>query len=164
MGISLDSYLSEANRFLAVLGHASHALVSLHEKELAKYGISSAEAGVLFIIQAIQLSSGRYATPTDISRHSIRRVHSVSELLSRMEKKGLIIRTKNAEKGKRIAVSITEKGQQIYALTARDETVIAQIINVLSKDERTELLNHLQKLTVYAIKHFKSTAPPYLSL
>ena len=69
-----------------ILHQARDAIFRLREKELRKLGISTAIAEVMFTIENI----GSEATPTKISRHLLREFHSVSSILSRMEKKGLV--------------------------------------------------------------------------
>ena len=56
------------------------------EKELRRFGLSPMEAALLFAVHAI----GERATPAEISRWLFRESHSVSGLLDRMEKKGLV--------------------------------------------------------------------------
>ena len=79
-----------------LLHQAKDAVFKAREKELSQYGISAMEAAALFIIQAI----GDKATPAEISRWIFREHHTVTALLSRMEKKGLITKVKDLETGR----------------------------------------------------------------
>ena len=62
------------------------AMHKARAKELFQYGITPEEASVLFVVNAI----GDKATPAEVSRWVLREPHSVSSLLSRMEKDRLV--------------------------------------------------------------------------
>ncbi|MBN1368412.1 MAG: winged helix DNA-binding protein [Dehalococcoidales bacterium] len=158
---SLESY-SEVHLFLGLLFRLYHVLAGIREEETANYDISSAEIGVLFVIQAIQLNSGKQATITDIAKYLVREVHTISELSSRMEKRGLIIKTKDETYRKRVKIAITEKGRQIFASSTRDESICSQILNTLSSDEKAALHKYLIKLFTGALKYHKSRLDPSL--
>lgn len=130
-----------------LLIHARDAIFKAREKELDKYGISTMESAVLFIVQAI----GDKATPAEISRWIIREPHSVSGLLDRMEKKGLIRKTKDLDRKNLVRVSLTKKGKQAYNKSARRRSV-HHIISALSEEERQQLSSYLRILRNRALK------------
>jgi DNA-binding MarR family transcriptional regulator len=45
---------------------------------------------------------------------AVREPHTITKLLHRMEKVGLVTKTNDLEKKNMVGVSITEKGQQAY--------------------------------------------------
>lgn len=59
-----------------------------------QYGITPEQAGVLFCIKVI----GKEATPAKISRYTIREPYTVSAMLNRMERKGLIKKVKDLDR------------------------------------------------------------------
>jgi DNA-binding MarR family transcriptional regulator len=91
------------------------AALKLREKELSQYGISPEQAGVLFIIHTI----GNTATPVEISRWLLRKHHTVLGILGRMEKAGLVRKTKDPERKNLVRVTLTEKGRQAYYQSTR---------------------------------------------
>lgn len=111
------------------------------DKELKRIGISWTQAAVLFIVKAIHIP----ATPSEISRWFFRQPHTVSELLRRMEKEGLIKRVKDLKRKNQIRVSITKKGEELY-LQTRDLKTIHEIMSCLSKEEQDNLRSYLTKL------------------
>ena len=130
-----------------LLLQARDVLFNAREKELRQYGISAMEAAALFIIQAI----GDGATPTEISRWMIRAPHTISALLDRMEKKGLVRKSKDLDRKNLVRVSLTEKGKEAYNNSARRE-LIYSIISALSNEERQQLSKSLQTLRDRALK------------
>lgn len=122
---------------LGVLLHqARDAVFKARDKELRQHGISSPiQAAVLFIVRAI----GGEATPAKISRWLLREPHSVSAILNRMEKEGLVRKTKDLEKKNLIRVTLTEKGQKAYD-QSRESKCIKRILSSLSKEQQEQLL------------------------
>jgi len=123
------------------------AMTRARERELEKAGISSIQAAVLFTIQAI----GPEATPAEISRRLVREPHSVSGLLSRMEKQGLIKRVRDLPKRNMVRVVMTAKGQHAYEQSTQ-RRAMHDIMGALTEAERKELGSYLERLRTRAMK------------
>ena len=123
------------------------AIIKSRKNELRRYGISSIQAGVLFTIQAI----GNEATPAEISRRLIREPHSISGLLSRMEKRGLVKKTKDLTRKNLVRVSLTKKGGNIFQKSGERKS-FHKIMSVLSKEEHQQLMKSLEILRDKALK------------
>ncbi len=130
-----------------LLHQTTDAALRARQKELDQSGISVIEVRVLVVIQAI----GEKTTPSEISRRIFREPHSVSALLNRMEKRGLVRKTQDLHRKNLVRVSITEKGQQAYHKSTRRKS-IHKIISSLSKEERQQLRSCLEKLRNKAFK------------
>ena len=85
----------------AVLHQARDASHKAREREVAKYGISAVQSAVLFVISA---NGGRTNSLT-ISQWLLRELHTTSNILSRMEKMGLITKEKNWAKNGELTVA-----------------------------------------------------------
>ncbi len=131
-----------------MLHQARDAIFKIREKELQKIGISTAIAEVLFTIEDI----GYRATPTEISRHLLREFHSVSSILSRMEKQGLVKKVNDLKRKNLVRVSLTDKGRQVYH-EAVNRKAILKILSCLSETEAQQLASSLKKLRDEAIKN-----------
>jgi len=99
------------------------AALKLRERELRQYNISRRESAVLYIIHA----TDNHVTPATISRYLARQSHSISELLDRMEKKGLVTRAKDLDKKNLVRIVLTEKGEQAYSCSTRIESFLESI-------------------------------------
>jgi len=140
-----------------LLHQTKDAIFKAREKELSQYGITTMEAGVLFIIQAI----GDKVTPAEISRWIFREHHTVSALLSRMEKKGLITKVKDVDRKNLWRVSLTEKGQNAYRQAAKRDSIYAALSPLL-ENERQLLESYLRKVRGQAIKYsISEQTPPF---
>lgn len=130
-----------------MLHQARDVIFKVRERELKKYGISSRKAAVLFNIEAI----GYKSTPSEIARHLLRESHSVSSILDRMEKQGLVKKVKDLDRKNMVRVYLTDKGQKVYDKAAKRES-ICEIISCLSDEERRQLISSLKKLRNKALK------------
>ncbi len=133
-------------RLWALLDLARVATYKARERELGKYGISLMESAVLFVIQA---NTG--ATPAELSRWLLRESHTMSSLVSRMEKAGLVKKVKDLDRKNWIRVAITEKGKEAYQQSA-ERKVLHNIMSSLSKEEQQQLESLLRKLLSEALK------------
>jgi len=145
----------EGNYELAVLlAQAREAMLRARGKELTRYNISPRQSAVLFYIQAI----GDKATPAELSRGLFRESHSISEILGRMEKQGLLRRNKDLSRKNMVRVELTEKGHKAYKRSAKRES-IHKILSVLSSEERQQLELYLRRIRDRALQLIKKKKP-----
>jgi len=124
-----------------LLRQTCHAIITASGNELRQIGISSRQAAVLSIVKAITVP----ATPAEISRWLFRQPHTVSGLLNRMEKQGLVRKVNDLERKNMIRIVLTEKGEQAYQ-RSRGVKVIDKILSCLSPEERDSLRTYLETL------------------
>jgi len=135
--------------------HMRRAMHKARGKELSKYGITPEEAAVLFTIQAISHA----ATPAEISRWLLREPHSISGLLNRMQKEGLITKAKDLERKNLVRVAMTEKGRQAYSQSTKRES-IHRILTALSEKECQQIRTCLEKLRNKALEELGTASRP----
>ena len=92
------------------LSRTRDAIIRTRERELRQYNISCIQSTVMQIIQAL----GDKATPAEISRWAFRESQSVSELLNRMEKEGLVEKIKDLDRKNMVRAVLTERGLEAY--------------------------------------------------
>jgi DNA-binding MarR family transcriptional regulator len=116
------------------------AILRARERDYARFGISNERRAVLYIVQ----NNGGTSTPAEIARDLFRELHTVTEMLKRMEADGLIARQKGSGRS-RVEVSLTEKGLDILKQSLENETD-KRIFSGLTKIERERLASYLFKL------------------
>jgi DNA-binding MarR family transcriptional regulator len=116
------------------------AILRARERDYARFGISNERRAVLFIIQ----NNGGRAAPVKIARDLFRELHSVTEMLKRMENDGLITRRKGSGKS-RVEVTLTEKGLDVFNQSLHNDTD-KRIFSVLTPEERERFASYLWKL------------------
>ena len=85
--------------------------------------------------------------PNTISRHNLLTSGGMTNVLTRMEKKGLITRRKDARDRRSVIVSVTERGLDIFETVIVAENAIEhRLIKGLSETERTVIAVVLRKL------------------
>ena len=127
------------------------------ELELAKVGITPIQAGVLLILK----TATKPVTPTQLARTLYREPHSMSALLQRMEKQGLIQRTKDLAQKNLVRISITRKGEEAFKRQWAAK-VTTNISSCLSDKEASMLETCLEKLRARAVEIVREMQPtPY---
>ena len=130
-------------------------LFKARQKELRLHGITSTQAEVLFVIQTI----GNKVAATEISRWLLREHHSVSTLLGRMEKEGLISKTKGLHTKRPPRVVLTEKGRQAYYQSA-ERASLHKAMAVLSEEEHQRLSSLLRQVRDEGLKELAADMNP----
>jgi MarR family transcriptional regulator, organic hydroperoxide resistance regulator len=130
-----------------LLTHTRYAVFRAREKELQRYGLSPEQAGLLFVVRAV----GNKATPAELSRHLLREPHSVSALLDRMAKSGLVKKVKDLDRKNLVRVLITEKGQTAYELSTK-RGPIHRIMQTLDQEEKKIFRGYLERILAKARK------------
>ncbi|MFC1892499.1 MarR family winged helix-turn-helix transcriptional regulator [Chloroflexota bacterium] len=124
-----------------VLVRTRDAICKARQKELDPQNIQLRQAAVLHAIDAI----GEEATAAKISRYLGRESHSISELLSRMSKKGLVRKVRNLERKNWARIVLAENGREVYAQAEKRETV-GNIMSCLNAEESKQLRANLMKV------------------
>ena len=124
-----------------LFARARYLTFRARERELQRYGLTPEQSQVLFVTQALK----NKATPAAISRLLLRQPHTVSAIVDRMSKKGLIKKTKDLERKNMVRVSLTDKGKEAYELTTK-RGPIHRILGTLNKEERKAFHGYLERV------------------
>ena len=81
--------------------------------------IFSIEAAVFFIVEVLV----NKPTVSEIARWLLREPHSVSGLVTRMERRGLVKKVSDPHRKNLVRVTITEKGRQYYHQSTKRESI-----------------------------------------
>lgn len=141
------TYGDEDQDMWLLLTHTRYAVFRAREKELQRYGISPEHASLLFTVKAMD----NKATPAALARYLLRQPHSISALVDRMVKKGMVKKVKDLDRKNLVRVVITEKGQQTYEITTK-RGPIHRIMSSLNADEKKDFARYLEKIYAQARK------------
>ncbi len=148
------SFLDESYTLWLLLSQTRSALFKARQKRVGKY-IHFNLAAALVTVWAL---NGQ-ATPAVLSRRLFLEPHSVSELVIRMEKKGLITKKKDVKRENVIRISITEKGRQ-FCIQAIQADFVRNIMASLSEEQKEQLRVCLRILYREALKELGFTPDP----
>lgn len=139
-----------------ILDQTRDTLVRAVELELRQSGINFAQARILHSLT--QAKNGM--TQGDLSEWHLRNLNTVSTLISKMEKEGLVKKTKNKKDG-RVYITLTQKGSEVWDKVT--ERAIFLTFSVLSEEEKTQLKVLLRKMRTEA-RHILGLdfKPPFL--
>lgn len=141
----------------ALLHQTVDAITRAREKELKHYGIAVRQVSALFAINHL----GGQATPTELARWLFRKPHTISSILNRMAREGLIEKSRDTERKNVVRVILTEKGRRAYQYSTRRESV-HRIMSGLNETELERLRSYLEKLREKAFAELKVTnRPPF---
>lgn len=145
------------NELWTLLNQAQHAAIRASETELRQLGVPQMHAEVLMIVK----SEDRPVTPAEISRSLFREPHTISGLLTRMEKQGLVKRVRDLQRKNMVRIAITDKGERAYRKLS-EVNAISSIMSSLSSREQEGLKDILMKLRRRALEELRMRQPlPY---
>ena len=127
-------------RLRLLLRRVGDALARCQDSLYSKYGLTSEQFGVLSC-----LKSREPLRPSDLASILERTPNSMSMLIDRMVKAGLVRRTRDRKDRRVVTVSFTEKGKTAVepAITAGWE-LIHEILAPVSYDDQRALANTLE--------------------
>ena len=134
---------THTRNLFVILDQTRDTLIRAVELELRQSEINFAQARILYSLT--QEKNGM--TQGDLSKWHLRNLNTVSTLISKMEKEGLVKKTKNKEDG-RAYVTLTQKGSEAWDEVS--ERAILLTFSVLSEKERKQLKVLLKKLRTEA--------------
>jgi len=143
---------------VAQIMQVSDILVKVRERELLPQNLSATAASILFLVDAM----GDNVTPARISRMLLREPHSISGILMRMEKQGLIKRTKNMERRNLIRITLTAKGEKALKQAMKLDGTLC-VLSRLTAAQQKELRATLTALKEAGMKklHLSPKALPW---
>lgn len=133
---------------VAQIMQVADIFVKVRERELLPQNLSATSAAVLFFVDAM----GKDVTPARISRMLLREPHSISGILIRMEKQGLIKRTKNMERKNYIRITLTAKGEKALQQAMKKEGT-QQVLSRITAEQQKQLKASLTSLKKAGMDH-----------
>jgi DNA-binding MarR family transcriptional regulator len=134
-------------------------IAKLRRLELAKYNVQPVQAYILFILQAL----GGETSPTELARYAYEHKSAISDILIRMEKQGLITKTKKVSGNGRITVKLTEKGEDALRLSS-ERAYLKKVMSGLTPEKTAQLESCLELIRDNAINQLdeqeKQIVPP----
>ena len=134
-----------------LINQIGHIIYKARDKELGQNDVTIRQSSILLIVNAIK-EAGGVATPNEISKWSLREPNTVSALISRMERDGLITKSRGSGKwNNHIIVELTEKGEQAYRLSL-NKGIIQEILSCFSEEEYEIIFSLLKRLRDNALE------------
>lgn len=130
-----------------MLDTTRNAMIRARRKELRKYHLENRQAAVLYF----SFEANGKITPSKIAKWLVLEPHSISELVSRMEKKGLVKIIKHDDSHYYERIKLTKKGLDACVNVKKRES-IHKIMSCLTDEERDQLKSILIKIKAKALE------------
>ncbi|KSV18883.1 hypothetical protein DA01_07840 [Dehalococcoides mccartyi] len=140
--MSTELELNLGQLLMILLAQTSKILDKKYQKQLKKVGLPGEYFAILHEISCLQGE----ATPHAVARTMIFEPHTISTNISKMEREGLVTKTKNMKYKHMVRIEITDKGKTLmdkawkimsktdsYWKTAISENEVRQLILSLTK-------------------------------
>ncbi|MGD0780029.1 MAG: MarR family transcriptional regulator [Dehalococcoidales bacterium] len=135
-----------------LMSRVYHLIAMLRKLELAKYEILPVQSYILFIIKAL----GNETTPSNISECVYQQRSSISDILNRMVRQGLIKKVHKAKGNKRVIVSLTSDGESALKLS-QNRNYLHKVMSSLTLEEKQQLESAMEILRDAAINELAVT-------
>ncbi|OGO07667.1 MAG: hypothetical protein A2Y92_01645 [Chloroflexi bacterium RBG_13_57_8] len=136
-----DDALVDSYRLFSLLRQTADSVLKAREAELKKYNLSPEQAAALVCIRSLD----NKATPAELSRWLFRKRNSITILLNRMQKLGLVSKTTNTDRKNSITIKLTPEGNEAYKKSIQFQAFFS-IISVLPKKKQEQLWSLLQAI------------------
>lgn len=125
-----------------MLRRTSDAVSRYVESELGQWGITTSQYGVL-----LHLMSGKAHSMSDLSELIFRSNSSLTSLIDRMEKDGLVTRVAHKNDRRVTTVLLTPKGKDLLQrIRAKHRPFLANMMSCLGLEELNQLRDTLRKI------------------
>ena len=130
-----------------LLRRTGHIVHKARDRELSPYGLSGVRAAVLNLVRVLK----KKATPAEISRQLLREDHTISHLLTKMEKEGFVKKIRDLDRKNVVRVVLTKKGRTAYKQSTKREN-IHKVMDVLSEEECRQMMMYLKRILDRAVE------------
>jgi DNA-binding MarR family transcriptional regulator len=135
-------------RLLSRLRQATDAVYNIRQKELKQFNITPEQVGAMHLIHTF----GNQANAFELSKVLNRKPSTMTVLLRRMEREGLIKKTVDKRKKNMIRLSLTRKGAVCYE-KGLELSMVGEVFRRLSSEQKNQLSSLLEQLRDAALEN-----------
>jgi DNA-binding MarR family transcriptional regulator len=132
-----------------LLSRVYRMIANLRRMELSKHEILPVQAYILLVISKLDNDT----SPSEICQYVYQQKNSVSDILNRMEKQGLIQKTETSNGKARIHIKLTKKGEKVLKLS-KERTYLHSVMSSLTPQKTKQLVACLEILRNSAMDQF----------
>ncbi len=132
----------------------------------SKFDITGEQFSVLWNIKYITATKGRTVILSDLASFTLRNMNSVSEIVNRMEKAGLVKKIKDLPDRRATRIELTPKGEEVFSENAMPNfAFVDRLFSTFTDKETANFLKLIKKLRKWMWQDFNidhSKADPAL--
>ena len=144
-------------RLWLLLHRTADALARCEDSVYGEYGLTTEQFAVLAAVK----SSGGPLRPVDLASLMERGPNSMSMLVDRMVKAGLVRRTRDRKDRRAVKVSLTSKGEKaLEPATPAGWKLVGKILSPLSEKEKHALASLLERVKCECLEYLNPEVDP----
>jgi DNA-binding MarR family transcriptional regulator len=155
--IKLEKITLDEHRLWVLLRQTYYLITQCEEDASNGTGVTAQQLVVLWLMQFISNISNKPIIITDLAPSLYRSVNSISTIIDRMEKNGLVKKIRDLPDRRSVRLQITRTGEKKYIEALKpNREMIKRLLSVYSDEELETFINLLRKLKK------KATEEPYI--
>ena len=139
--MSAENRERESFYLWALIRNISHLMGRARDRELARYGLTVTQSAILSAVKRL----GEAATPGSIALFLYRESTTISNTLIRMEKQGLVKRTRDPMRRREVRITLTPPGEDALGEAGKRD-IINRALAGLTEAESREIIEKLEPL------------------
>lgn len=143
------------NETLHLLSAINRSIYKARNDELKPLGISSQQSALLHQIKSL----GDESTVTNIAERLHRDISSVSDMLVRLEERGLVRRFISPTDRRQVYIFLTNKGQEMRDKSPKDTGLVRRVRTQMSETKIRDLNSSLKELYRICLQRNEETPP-----
>lgn len=140
--------LDEDYQICQLVSYAHRLLTTARQRKLKKYKLTSSTVAILTLLTDMDHAP----RPIEIAKKGKRTPQTVTSILTRMEKQGLLVRIRDENKRNSFKVFLTPRGRLVYQRITGIDTY-HKILSTLSEEQRQQLKESLNQIIQAASKY-----------
>lgn len=138
-----------------LLNQVNDGMLRVRDKELRPLSVSTVQVAILYALA----KGGQPMTQSEVASWVFRKPHTVAAALRRMEERGLVVQSREAEGRRQMRVEMTEKGSALFRRQHRRREAVPRVLNSLDAGERRHLRALLRRLRARTMVELAAKPP-----
>lgn len=155
MAVPIHLHREIYNETLHILSAVNRTIYKARNEELKPLGISSQQSALLHQIKSL----GDKSTVTNISKRLHRDISSVSDMLVRLEERGLVRRFISPMDRRQVYIFLTNKGQELRDESPKETNLIRRVRSQMSEEKIRDLNSSLKELYRICLQEDEKVTP-----
>ena len=139
--MSAENRERESFYLWALIRNISHLMGRARDRELSRYGLTVTQSAILSAVKRL----GEAATPGSVALFLYRESTTISNTLIRMEKQGLVKRTRDPMRRREVRITLTPPGEDALREAGKRD-IINRALAGLTEAESREMIEKLEPL------------------
>ena len=140
----LPEFSELQHKLMALFYETSDLLLKCEDAAYSEFGLSQQQ---FLVLKTIEISSNPFVKIIDVARMLKRNSNSISMIIDRMERDGLVKRVRDVQDRRSVHLSLTEKGKEkLHPASKAGLRLMVRLMSSLSEEELETFASLVEKL------------------